>query len=673
MIEFTNYRPIRLFHKILIPVMSIILVSLTFVSIGVYQVGVVRHEDFMRQIMSLSIEEASLYLNTTLEKLLIQVDSYSRNEIVREMNLKRIQEYLKDLQEEKESFVKSFFVSNMNGDTVNSLGFSFNVKSGKIFQSILKNGKFAFSNPVKSKDDGTDIVVCAVPIKQKKELIGNFGMTFAIETIGDALAKASENGKYDFIMYSNEGTVIYNKNYKYLNQNFKKEFSQSPKDFSGFNELENLNFEGDDKYKRKFLNLVFEGKKMRAMVVPLPKFNSYLLMFIPKKVFYEKLNITLLEISGFIILITLTIMFSVRYITNHFTIPIQNTITAFERISSGDLKNIPEDYVPDEFGDVVRSLKRLILVLQEIVSSIQSSSKELEKTSVELSDTTIAMAESSHHQASSISESLEFMNEISKSIELIALNSKSAHESSRETSNSMEELMSKIIQVKDFSLQAKDLAQSTSLEAEKGNDLMEKAILGMETIEGSTKKISEIVGLIGDISKQINLLALNAAIEAARAGEYGKGFTVVADEIGKLAEKTSSRAKSIKEYIEQGQVEVKQGKEYVMTTGVVFSNIISEIRKNKKLMESIAEFTKQEALFSEKVLKDVKKVLSMTESISHSTEEQTSSNQELANSIQMIKELTESLAKGSEDIANTSQKISDQSISLNDQIEFFKI
>ncbi|HNH09051.1 MAG TPA: hypothetical protein PK683_11155, partial [Leptospiraceae bacterium] len=113
-IKYTDYEPIRLYHKILIPTMSSIMLLLLMSTAGIYKIGVTRNEDFMRQIMSLNLEEAALYLNTTLEKLLLQVDSYAKSETVRDMNLQRIRDYLKDLQEDKEPFVKSFFVSNMD-------------------------------------------------------------------------------------------------------------------------------------------------------------------------------------------------------------------------------------------------------------------------------------------------------------------------------------------------------------------------------------------------------------------------------------------------------------------------------------------------------------------------------------------------------------------------------
>lgn len=671
-IDFIEYKPIRIYHKILIPIMNLILLMILITSIGVYKIGVSKHEDFMRQIMSLNLEEAALNLNTTLEKLLIQTDSYTKNEIVRTMNPFLIPEYLKDLQSEKEDFVKTFFISDMNGDTINSLGFRFNVKKGKVFQKILATEKFAISNPVKSLDDGSVVLVCAVPIKNKKKLIGNFGMTFAIEKVGEALLESSDGGRYDFIMYSEEGKIVYHKNYDYLNFNLDKEFDELGK-FSGFVPLVTESFEGKNKFNRQFNSLVFESKKVYGMTIELPKFNSRLLMFIPKDIFYRELNITLLRITAFIICATFLLTLIIRFITNNLTIPIQNTISVFEKISKGDLRVQAKDYVPDEFGEILRYLRNLIKILRETVSLIQNSSKDLKDTSLDLSSTTHIMARNSAEQLNSIHSSSELVQNISIAVEQVANNSKSTYISSQNTHNLMEELLNHVSEVKNSIHQAKTFANNSNLEAEKGNQLMNKAILGMESIDSSTKKISEIVGLIADISKQVNLLALNAAIEAARAGDYGQGFTVVADEIGKLADRTSRSAKSIREYIGIGLEEVNKGKTYVDDTAKSLSVIMQNVNKNNNLIEKITNSSMAQVEFSEKVLVAVKQVMEMAEKISKSTEEQAASSQELSTSVELILELTKSLSNGAENIAKTSQQILEQSKSLNNLIEFFKI
>jgi methyl-accepting chemotaxis protein len=202
---------------------------------------------------------------------------------------------------------------------------------------------------------------------------------------------------------------------------------------------------------------------------------------------------------------------------------------------------------------------------------------------------------------------------------------------------------------------------------------MQSAIQGMNRIDTSTKKIAEIVGLIGDISGQVNLLALNAAIEAARAGEYGKGFSVVAEEISKLADKTAQSARSIKVYITEGLQEVLKGKEYVDNTAKALSNIVNNIEKNKSIIEEISKSTAFQSESSQKVLSHIEKVMKMAISISESTKEQTVTNKQINSTVENISFQTQTVTKEAEEIAGISKKISEQAKSLNSQIDFFKI
>lgn len=671
-IEFVAYKPIRLYHKILIPIMDLILIVILVTCVGVYYIGVNRHIEFMRQIMSLNLEEAALNLNTTLEKLLIQTDSYTKNEIVRSMNPTLLLEYLKDLHAEKEDFVKTFFITDMNGDTVNSLGYKFNVKNGKIFQKILATGKFAISTPVKSLDDGSIVLVCAVPIKYKQKLIGNFGMTFAIEKVGEALEYSSDNGRYDFIMYSEDGKVVYHKNYTYLNYNLDKELNDG-KSFQGFDKLIKEDLSQTNKFNRNFHELIFEKEKMYGMNKELPKFNSRLVMFIPKKIFYKDLNKTLIEICIFIVVTTILVTLIIRSITNRLTIPIQNTIATFEKISYGDMTVSLDDYVPDETGDLQRYLKNLIQVLRDTVTLIQSSSLDLEKGSEKLNALTERMLKNTKDQFTSIQESNTLVQNIAKSVEKIAANSKATFQSSESTYQMMQELLKSIYDTKKSMQKTKSFADSSEEELLRGNELMKQALQGMESIDASTKKISEAIRIITDISKKVNLLALNASIEAARAGDFGQGFAVVAYEVGKLAESTSLSAKSIRENITIGLEEVKKGKVYVEETAKVFSSVLKNVQKNNELIEQINRLSESQVEFSQKVLEAVKQVKDMSENISKITEQQAASGQELSTSMDLILDLTKSLADASENVAKTSTQILKQSQSLNSLIEFFRV
>ena len=103
--------------------------------------------------------------------------------------------------------------------------------------------------------------------------------------------------------------------------------------------------------------------------------------------------------------------------------------------------------------------------------------------------------------------------------------------------------------------------------ADRGGQVVAKAVDAMARIEESSRKISDIIGVIDEIARQTNLLALNAAVEAARAGEAGRGFAVVASEVRSLAQRSSQAAKDIKDLITNSSSQVQEGVELVNQAG----------------------------------------------------------------------------------------------------------
>ncbi|OQA94149.1 MAG: Methyl-accepting chemotaxis protein IV [Spirochaetes bacterium ADurb.Bin218] len=217
-----------------------------------------------------------------------------------------------------------------------------------------------------------------------------------------------------------------------------------------------------------------------------------------------------------------------------------------------------------------------------------------------------------------------------------------------------------------------NVANDTTREALKGDELMQNTIKGMNSIEENSLKIAEMVSLISDISDQVNLLALNAAIEAARAGDHGRGFAVVADEIGKLAEQTAESAKSITALVSNGVNSAKQGMIDVNETSKALKNIVSYINKTKELVQQIAQSTQTQAKAGEEVTKATKQVMDMADLISNSTNEQTLTHTEMSKTMDQINEQTQAQASGAEEIASSAEEISAQAENLKSLLEFFK-
>ncbi|GKT22146.1 methyl-accepting chemotaxis protein [Acidovorax sp. SUPP3334] len=148
-----------------------------------------------------------------------------------------------------------------------------------------------------------------------------------------------------------------------------------------------------------------------------------------------------------------------------------------------------------------------------------------------------------------------------------------------ETAASMEELSSTVKQNADNARQASQLAASASTVAIQGGQVVNDVVNTMKVIDGSSKRIADIIGVIDGIAFQTNILALNAAVEAARAGEQGRGFAVVASEVRSLAQRSAAAAKEIKALIDSSVAQVGEGTALVAKAGSTMTEVVTAIRR----------------------------------------------------------------------------------------------
>src|SRR5476649_276386 len=156
-----------------------------------------------------------------------------------------------------------------------------------------------------------------------------------------------------------------------------------------------------------------------------------------------------------------------------------------------------------------------------------------------------------------------------------------------ETASSMEQLTSTVKQNADSARQANGLAVSASEVAMKGGAVVSQVVGTMGSIDASSKKIVDIIGVIDAIAFQTNILALNAAVEAARAGEQGRGFAVVATEVRNLAQRSAAAAKEIKVLIDESVQQVGAGAKLVDQAGATMKEIVDSVKRVTDIMSEI--------------------------------------------------------------------------------------
>ncbi|HEY0825564.1 MAG TPA: methyl-accepting chemotaxis protein, partial [Ramlibacter sp.] len=253
--------------------------------------------------------------------------------------------------------------------------------------------------------------------------------------------------------------------------------------------------------------------------------------------------------------------------------PVAQAVATARRVAGGDLTvDIPPDR-RDEIGQLLRALQEMTHRLRELVGEVAGGARTVADTSAQIAQGHLDLSQRTEEQASTLEE----------------------------TASSMEELTSTVRQNADSARQADQLAAEASDVALKGGAVVGEVVSTMRAISASSRKISEIIGVIDGIAFQTNILALNAAVEAARAGEQGRGFAVVAAEVRGLAQRSAQAAREIKTLIGNSVQQVDAGTRLVGDAGHTMEDIVASVKKVSQLIAEIAAASREQSTGIEQV------------------------------------------------------------------------
>lgn len=558
------------------------------------------------------------------------------------------------------------------GNLYSTDGSTMNVSDQETFKKAI-SGISNVSDPIISKVDGKIIVLYSVPVKYNGNVVG---VVMAGED-GNQLSEYTNNIKFGStgqgFMLNKEGTTIAHKNKELVlsQDNDFKNINKDP-ELKSVVEIEKKMVAGETGAGE----YTYKGKSKYVGYAPVKNTGWSVAISIETNEILSELNGLKIGIAIAAIVFMVLGILIVSIISKALTKPIGISMNHLKAIAQGDLTEETSIEILNRNDEIGQMAKALDIMKDSVVSmlndiktsssnidvqteSLSAVAEELYSSSQNISVATNDVAKGTVEQSSDLVDITGILQDFSLKLEAVVgvikevdVNTNNIKTMADSSNNDMENVI-----------------QSVKNVNEAFNDLIVKT----QNVGENVTKINEITNLINSISEQTNLLALNAAIEAARAGEAGRGFSVVADEIRKLAEQSKESSINISNIISEISKETQL---MVGTTDDVKhelknqeGNIYTAIKSFETITIAVDEITPKMNTANNSVeklneSKDI--ILEKIEAASSISEEVSASSEEIAAS-------TQEMSKSTEDISNSLDLLTDMSKKMMDNVSRFKI
>ena len=353
--------------------------------------------------------------------------------------------------------------------------------------------------------------------------------------------------------------------------------------------------------------------------------------------------------------------------------PLRELSHGVREVNNGNLDVEVPVKIEDEIGYITRTFNHMVASLRGMVETISSNSVEVKTISADLNDSSSQLSDIAQELASIVEEAASSYEEMSASFESSLSDIKAQMDGSDLIKADIVKINTSSGQLSQRIGKLTDSIQGAVGLVEMGEKTMTKSVKAIGEMADYLRQLEGTINLIDEVADKINLLALNAAIEASRAGDAGKGFSVVADEVNKLADQTAELVKGIRGTISEHTARITTELSFISDTAGIFNEVREKIMETSGVLAGTLDFTGELGAMNTDIKTKIDRLSEISSAVFAFSMEQKKTVEELTKTINTINEISQKTLESSEMVRSYSKIIGLSSDSLAGNLESFKL
>jgi methyl-accepting chemotaxis protein len=623
-------------------------------------------------------------LGTLVEKLRWQLNALSLMPELRERDRKALASFIRGFDGKLSPEVATFFFAWPDGSEVTSAGGSANLADRQYFKDVI-SGKadWEIGEPVVSRTLGVPIVPVVLAVKDGSgSIIGLVGFSMKLEELSRVTSaiKLGEGG-YGWVV-DGSGLFIAHPKPEFV-MKLRMDKADEEARYAGLSEF-GRRMQGTESGNGTYV--LPDGTAILACFALVPGTPDW------------KLGINmplsrLRDMSGAVIRFFLIVIASsiAIFLALSFAVgksiakPIVRIVSSFKDLADGDADLTKGLTVArnDELGDLARDFNRFIAKLREIVVNLKSAQVELARTgealrssagaaagaAAQITQRVVDVGDKARRQTEGVAESSSAVEQIAQNIESLERLISEQAASVTEASASIEQMVGNIGSVTGSIGRMADEFAALSAAAEEGRAIQDETGRMVGRISERSETLLEANAAIARIASQTNLLAMNAAIEAAHAGDAGRGFSVVADEIRKLAETASGQSRTIGAELGEVRKEIEEIVGSSRESGEAFSRVMMKLADTDRIVQEVKSAMIEQKEGSSQILEALKAMNDITASVRTGSREMSAGNETILSAMSALRESAAGIQSSMEEMARDAAAISGSAREVSSEAE----